>query len=843
VIGASVEVVGQGLGAYTDGDGRYSVLRIPPGTYEIKVSHVDVEMMLQTKVIQAVVVSVDQTTWLNVELGESAFAAEEVVISAESLPIELNLTSSRSTVKSAQIEALPLQELEDVVNLQAGVVDGHFRGGRLGEVDYQVDGVSVNNAFDNKSTLRIDRSLLQEVQVISGTFDAEYGQAMSGVVNAVLKEGTPEFEWGAEVFFGDFAFSSGSRLIENGFHPAAIRSFQGTISGPLGLPQTVFLLSGRRNVSEGYVEATRLFQPSDSSDFENKIFYPTGDGESVPLATNAAWSGAFKITNTSFSNIKLGYQAIWNDIEAQREDYLYRLNPDGLATQETTSLTHGLDWVQTLSDASFFDINLRHVYFEYQDLVYEDLYDSRYDEAGPPIGDINYEEGAFVQGVDFTRFRQSTNGFVGKGSYVNQVTAAHLLKVGGELRLQEVEFGNPGHLTYTVVEGVESLVRHENDPPDYPGVSEYRPIIAAGFAQDQMEWDDLTLRAGLRLDYFDARSYVPSDPANPANSIEGAPPSYSQPTTAKTALAPRLGLAYPLGGRAALHVAYGHFYQFPPIGEMFSNADYSILEDLQAGGIDYGVMGNPDLEPEHTVQYEIGYKHALTDRLGIDVTTFYKDIRNLLGVEFINTYNDAEYARYTNVDFGDVVGITVAADQRALGPVDLSVDYTWQRANGNSSDPHETATRAEAGEDPRPRLIPFNWDQRHTFNMTVSLNRPGSYAVSAILRATSGQPYTPVIESGFGGALDTNSGRKPTSFLCDLRGELPLVKQSPDLNLFMRIFNLFDTRYVNGMVFQSTGSAEYSRFPEADRVTLADPTRFYPPRRIEFGVRLGSGGI
>ena len=91
--------------------------------------------------------------------------------------------------------------------------------------------------------------------------------------------------------------------------------------------------------------------------------------------------------------------------------------------------------------------------------------------------------------------------------------------------------------------------------------------------------------------------------------------------------------------------------------------------------------------------------------------------------------------------------------------------------------------------------------------------------------------------------LDTNSGRKPTSFLCDLRGEIPLVKQSPNLNLFMRIFNLFDTRYVNGMVFESTGSVEYSRFPEADRVTLADPTRFYPPRRIEFGVRLGSGGI
>ena len=95
-------------------------------------------------------------------------------------------------------------------------------------------------------------------------------------------------------------------------------------------------------------------------------------------------------------------------------------------------------------------------------------------------------------------------------------------------------------------------------------------------------------------------------------------------------------------------------------------------------------------------------------------------------------------------------GITLAVDHHRVGPVSLALDYTWLRALGNSSDPNETATRAAAGEDPRPRLIPFNWDQRHTLNITAALSKPGNYSISTIIKAASGQPYTPVLESGFG---------------------------------------------------------------------------------------------
>jgi outer membrane receptor protein involved in Fe transport len=839
VVAATVLIVGGRMGAFTDAQGDYSILNVPPGTYEISIGR----MGYKTRVTKNVIVSADNTTKLDAVLEESALATEEVVVTAARPPVEVGLTSTRTTLTSREIEALPVQELQDIVNLQAGVVDGHFRGGRAGEVQYQVDGVSVNNAFNNASSLRVDRSLLQEVQVISGTFDAEYGQAMSGVVNAVLKEGTRRFDWSGEAFSGGFVFpGSGSRRnADDTIRPTAIQNYQLTVSGPVAVPSTVYLLSGRRYTFDDYVRGIRRFVPTDSSDFESKVFHPTGDNEEMSLGYTREWSGVLKVTNTSIPDNKLSYQALVNNVEGRRNNFAFRLNPDGLSKQKTFAIVHGLDWTHTASPTTYLDLSLRQNYLRYSDRAHHNVYDPGYDAAGPPIQDSSYETGAFIQGVEFTRYVQTTNTFLVKGSVVSQVRKDHQVKVGTEVSWPKVSFGAPGYLTYTTVEGEQRLVRHDNEPPDYPGVVSYHPLTAALYAQDQIEWTDLTLRGGVRFEFFDSRAKVPSDLANPANSIAGAPPSTLVSATQKAVLAPRLGVAYPITERAAVHFAYGHFYQFPPIGTIFDNANYEVLSRLQAGGISYGVLGNPDVKPEKTVQYEFGYKHAVTDDIGVDVTAFYKDIRDLLGVEFITTYNDAEYARLTNVDFGSVLGFTVTLDDRKLGPASVAVDYTWQLAQGNSSDPRETATRASAGEDPRPRQVPFNWDQRHTVNMTVSLAEPDVYTASAVLRVASGQPYTPILDAGFGGGLEANSGRKPAGAVIDLRGEKYLKAGRVNVSLFGRVFNLLDARFFNGGVFASTGSPYYSRFPVTDEVSLKDPTRFYAPRRIEIGVTVSPG--
>ena len=221
--GVNVAIPAARTGAITDEQGRYVILNVPAGTYEAKLQLLGYRAVT----IQNIVVTVDNTTRLaDQAMEETALAMPEVVVSAKRPVVDIGLTSNLQTVGRREIEKLPVQDLQDVVNLQAGVVDGHIRGGRIGEVQYQVDGVTMNDPVTNQAGLKLDRSLLEEVQVVSGTFDAEYGQAMSGVVNAVLRRGTSRFDWNAEAYLGSFVYpgNADARGTSYEFRPTGIQS-------------------------------------------------------------------------------------------------------------------------------------------------------------------------------------------------------------------------------------------------------------------------------------------------------------------------------------------------------------------------------------------------------------------------------------------------------------------------------------------------------------------------------------------------------------------------------------------------------------------------------------------
>ncbi len=838
LIGANILVQGTITGTTSDLDGYYNILNLRTGTYSVEYRYVG----FQTKIVKNIKIIPDQTTEINVTLSEEAIQSQTVTVVAQKPIVEFNQTSSVVNVSKEDMQNLPVQSLNEIVNLQAGVIDGHFRGGRIGEVQYQVDGVTVNNPYDNSSTLQLDKSILQEVQVISGTFDAKYGEAMSGVVNAVLRTGTENFQYSGEIYTGDYYTTDVTRYpFNNTFRPAQIQNYQLTISGPAILNNTTFFLSGRRYLNDGYLFGIRRFIPTDTSDFEKKVFRPTGDNQLVPMQTHHEWSGQFKITNRTFPKIQLSYVAILNSFNETAYNNAFRFLPDGIPTQKTFSLTQGLDITHTISEQMFYKLNFRYNYFDYSNYKYPDVYDPRYLQAGVPKNDAGYEYGANVQGVDLTRFIQKTNDGIVKLDYSWQVNRANLVEAGLEGELSKLSFGSPGFLSQTNINGVEVLQPHYSTDPKEPQVQTYYPRQGVAYLQDRVELGDLVVRGGLRLQVFDANAYVPSDLQNPANSIKGSPLSYLKRTTIKSSIAPRIGLSFPLTSTASIYFSYGHFYQMPGLGDLYNNSNYLVLDQLQAGGIDYGVLGNPDLKPQFTVQYEVGLKQALTENLGAQLTFFSKDIRDLLGTEFVSTYSAAQYARLTNVDFGNVYGITLSLDQRSIGPISASLDYTLQFANGNSSDPRETANRAAAGQDPRPRDLPFNWDQRHTLNLQVIYFLPEQLSISAIVKYGSGEPYTPQIgPASFTANLETNSGRKPSYILVDLRAEKFFKLGFLEFSVFARVFNLFNQDLVNGFVFAGTGSPDYSLTPVQDMATLLDPSRFYQPRRIEIGISFNS---
>jgi hypothetical protein len=190
LVGANIQLEGTAMGAATNIDGYFVILNVPPGQYTLVASAVG----YTKKRVARVAVSIDLTTTVNVTITSALVETEEVVVTAERHQIKRDLTSSESRVDASQIESLPVSEVGEVLALQAGItVDRggaiHIRGGRTSEVAYWVDGVSVSDAYDGGQAVQVDNNAVQELQVISGTFNAEYGQAMSGIVNIVTKDG------------------------------------------------------------------------------------------------------------------------------------------------------------------------------------------------------------------------------------------------------------------------------------------------------------------------------------------------------------------------------------------------------------------------------------------------------------------------------------------------------------------------------------------------------------------------------------------------------------------------------------------------------------------------------
>ena len=174
LIGVNVIIKNTGLGAASDQNGYYSVINIPPGKVSVSFNMIGYKILTVTDVL----IKTDHTTAINAELSLTVIESNETVEVIATRPvIEMDRTSTKSTISGDEIDLLPVQTVEDVLNLQAGVIGGHFRGGRSQEVGYLIDGVPVNDVYSSGATLLLENDVIQELKVISGTFNAEYGQA------------------------------------------------------------------------------------------------------------------------------------------------------------------------------------------------------------------------------------------------------------------------------------------------------------------------------------------------------------------------------------------------------------------------------------------------------------------------------------------------------------------------------------------------------------------------------------------------------------------------------------------------------------------------------------------
>jgi len=841
VIGANVILEGTHLGAASDIEGNYSINNVPPGEYNLIVSMIS----YQKVTIKNIVVKNNITAKQDVTLSSATIElGQEIVVTADKPLIQKDLTSSSTTVTSAELKAMPVENISQVINLQAGVVGGHFRGGRSNEVAYLVDGVAVTDAYNNSLGIEIENNVIRQMEVISGTFNAEYGQAMSGVVNIITKNGSPKYEGSVSAYTGNY-YSSSTEIFRNLDKPFALQSYdvQGSFSGPVPLLNDLTFFSNLRYFKDdGYLYGQKVFDINQNSnlqsidDFINLIQYgktPSGtEWVSMNPYNKISFQGKLNYSQPTYS---LSYSLFLDD--QNNQDYAHNrlFAPDGRKTHYRFNTVQSLQFTYIPNSNTFHTLKASLNSNDAKGYLYSDEYDSRYIQPG--VEDNGGAAFPFkTGGNEVDRYKRYTKTGIFQWSMTSQLNNKHKLGIGAEAKVYEL-FASGKSLIYNTSDSTLIYA------PEHAGGNQSylkRPYEGSFYIQDKMEYDIMIINAGIRFEAFNPNTQTIADKRNPLDD-PNQPGAFQRKSADVTyQISPRIGFSFPITDQGAIHFSYGHFLQIPSFDYLYTN-DERVID---AGSLN-SVTGNPNLKPQKTVMYELGLQQVFLDQVSADLTIYYRDIRNLLGTEIVNTYTSYDYARYVNRDYGNVKGLIFSIDKALTDFWGFKIDYTFQIAEGNASDPLASFQNAKDKKEPEKHVTSLDWDQRSTLNIATTIGKPGDWTVGVIYNYGSGYPYT---EDPKQTQLVSfiNGGVKPSTNNVDLRAEMAFEISGIRFNTFGLVYNLFNVKNEYG-VSASSGRAN-SDFDLQEQVKkgqisqqmadiqLNDPTKYSRPRNIKLGI-------
>lgn len=187
--GVNVVIMGTTMGAQTDLEGDYFITNVPPGEYDITASMIGYQAVTST----GVYVIVDHTVDVDFSLGTTVLEAAEVVVVADRKVIVMDRSASELSVSGEDIVSVPIvRDVKDYLDLEAGFDEDRLRGGGFDQTALMVDGLSVIDNRSNEPIMMVNLSAIDQINVIKGGFNAEYGNIRSGLINVVTKDGSPD---------------------------------------------------------------------------------------------------------------------------------------------------------------------------------------------------------------------------------------------------------------------------------------------------------------------------------------------------------------------------------------------------------------------------------------------------------------------------------------------------------------------------------------------------------------------------------------------------------------------------------------------------------------------------
>ncbi len=828
-LGSAQMLLDDVVGAVTDTAGRYRMLAVRPGWHRVAARLIGYRGV----VLDSVFVRAGATTTADFTLEASPLELEPLVVTA---PVDELLdplaTASEQKITAADLRELPVSSLDEAVALSAGSVGSSYRGGRIGEESFILDGLGVKNQLDAGSGglgITLPPDFLGEASLVTNGFSARYGQALSGLVNVVTRD--PDATWQGRLAYETDRPVGGS--LDRGLDRLAARA-GGPVAGGVGV---VVAVDAAGRLDDDPVNAPA---PQDPSDPRTARPFP------LPHNSGEQWNGAAKLVVPITSRATVRVLGIHSEDQRLLFDPVYKYDPGFAPAQRLRGdLVSGHVQLKTDPRSGFpLIVDARVSRF-----VREFLRGTLAGSVDYAIGAITGSRFHFV-GEDIARSQSaSPDPIPGLGrpeESVNTPWGVPAFFLGGasrgdlawnrfgETRMQlDLTYGGISHLDlYAGGEYSAQQVRTwqrilgflptGGDVPPAAS-SAFSPSSGAAYIEGQARVADVAVTAGIRYDRFSA------------GTLEAA-----EARGSRKALSPRFAVSTVLKG-ATVVVSYGRFTQAP---------DYQFLVDAAFDDTTRTGRfrrGNPDLGFEKASQYEFSVRFRPRDAVSLRAGVYVKRLDGL--VASVPLGIDPDSTIFGNADAGTVKGLELLAEREFKNYFGLRVAYTLQKASATSTSAflltRLTVVDPITGDTSRPARaeFPLDFDRRHTLTVIgrgrvpertgpsiLGIRLLAGLEGSVIVRVTSGLPFSRSDSTGDSLVGSPNGSRLPTSSTLDLLIRRALRLGQVRGGIYLDVRNLLDHRNIVA-VRRDTGTPE----PFVTTVTaLAEAAYQAHPETIPF---------
>ncbi len=793
LIGVTVALKGTSLGTVTDIDGNYAIINIPAGTYIIECSYVGYERVLLT----GMKIQDGERKKVDVQLGVSAITLDDNIVVIGDRPL-VDVEDSKSTQKIGkdQIEAAPSRQIQGIINTSSGVVQNaegiHIRGGRTYETGFFIDDVSATDPLAGTGFgIDLGSNAIDDIEVNTSSSSVEYGNSTSGTVNAKTKSGGDKFSINASHKRDNFGFNKDwNSTFNNSIYELGL-------GGPLKFKKSVasklkYYTSFKFNFTDNYFRnpanqvVSSIYPDSDWSPYQDNRW-------AGMLKLNYNFSSAKKLAFTYLKSITINQdfnmlRITGNDVGfTPGYQYNFSLQPDNANTYTHDTNLETLVWVQTPKPSFSYRVTASRLFVHLRtDANGIDWRPQQVNSEFDPASIVTFPTQYFNPSDSIVFVLPGPGLFNNDGiatlwhdHYVEEYTlkssatfysknTSNRFYLGGELKRREMQW----------IDITRPWIGAPIQLPDGNYTQSFRlgdlsdawhvvPVRGAWYVSDKYKFRGLIADVGLRYEYWFAGRFVDNAIQNIEAPIADAiREEYLKHTVnifgskMKMRLLPKISASFPIKENQVMYFNYGH-----SMVEPHPSYIYTGLDPYYADRSTLARVGNPDLNPEVDISYELGLKSQLGSNDALNISAYWKDKYDFItsNTIYLKDATGREVARTIriNADYARVRGFEVAYIKRVAKWFSSQLSFSYSAATGQSSSASQSISQILAtGNSVSTKETPLAWDSpidakgfaiftvnqdRGIFNFKF-LNH-FSFYTEAIFR--TGKRYTPYLFDGF----------------------------------------------------------------------------------------------